>query len=59
MRTPIRNYSLQGLSYGPFVWALPGRADLKIVTGRAGSGRAETFEKLMGRAGPVRENLKM
>ena len=26
---------------------------------RAGPGRADTFEKFMGRAGPGRENLKM
>ena len=31
----------------------PGRADLRIVTGRAG--RAETFENGMGRAGPGRD----
>ena len=37
----------------PFVWAGPGRADLKIVTGGAGPGRIEAFENVMGRVETV------
>jgi len=43
--------------HGPCDWAGPGWAYLKIVTGRAWPGR--DFWKMMGPAGPGRQNSKM
>ena len=52
----IKQVDIFRACHGLLVWVGPGRADLKIVTGRAG--RAETVEKLMGRAGLGREKIE-